>query len=75
MILIRPAREICRQLGGIHRTTLYRWIRNHGFPACKLPNGDLATTEILISEWIRARGQIQLKHNGKIDQPIRENDE
>ncbi len=36
-------------------TTISTWIRIHGFPASKLPNGNLVTSTDLIDKWILAR--------------------
>ena len=38
--------------------TVQRWIKIHGFPACKLPNGNWFTTDSLIDTWILARHEL-----------------
>jgi len=52
--LIVGMREIANHLG-ITRITVYNWVKKHGFPAMKLPNGQRATTEGLIDLWLMAR--------------------
>jgi hypothetical protein len=43
---------------GRNRTTLWRWIRQYGFPAARLPNGDWATTMHLIESWLLERNRL-----------------
>ena len=43
------------QAVGRSKTTTHRWIRLHGFPASKGPNGQYMTTVGLIERWILAR--------------------
>ena len=40
---------------GRHRNTVAQWIRVHGFPASRLPNGRYVTSTALIDSWILAR--------------------
>ena len=49
---------------GRSRSTVIRWINQHSFPACRLPNGCWATTPRLIDRWIlaRRRAQLDLEH-------------
>jgi len=49
---------------GCSAQTIYRWRRHLGFPACKLPNGQLAITYTLIDQWLLARHMEQRK-NGR----------
>lgn len=44
-----------------HPRTISKWIEKHGFPTCKLPNGNVATTDMLINQWILARGDLYRK--------------
>ena len=37
------------------RWTIARWIKSHGFPAARLPNGEYVTTPGLVDSWIIAR--------------------
>lgn len=39
--------------------TIFRWIHNHGLPACKLPNGNWFITDSLIDAWVIARNRAQ----------------
>lgn len=55
--LIIGLAEIGRAVGR-SRTTLWRWIRQYGFPAARLPNGDWATTMDLIERWLLERNRL-----------------
>lgn len=46
--------------------TVKRWIDQHAFPACKLPDGVWACSPALIDQWIWARGRAQQRLCGKI---------
>lgn len=42
---------------GKSRSTIYRWIKDHGLPAAKLPSGHWAITPSLIDSWLLARNR------------------
>ena len=42
---------------GRSRSTIYRWIKDHGLPAAKLPSGHWAITPSLIDSWFLARNR------------------
>ena len=44
---------------GRSKSTIPRWIKDHGFPACKLPSGTWFTSRTLINNWILARRRTQ----------------
>ncbi len=46
--------KICVYMGCTD-TTLRSWIRKHGFPASKMPNGSWASSTALIDLWILSR--------------------
>jgi hypothetical protein len=39
----------------VSQATLYRWLKHHGFPAGKLPNGKWCSSPVLIDAWLMAR--------------------
>jgi hypothetical protein len=43
------------RLFGRSERTLWRWIRDHGFPAAMLPSGDMCTSTTLIDLWLLCR--------------------
>jgi hypothetical protein len=43
------------RLFGRSERTLWRWIRNHGFPAAMLPSGHMCTSTTLIDLWLLGR--------------------
>ena len=47
-------KEIARYCGVCDRTVV-RWRQLHGFPACHLPDGRVATDKYLISQWLLSR--------------------
>jgi hypothetical protein len=51
-LLVGP--EIPRYCG-VTQATLYRWIKQHAFPAGKLPNGKWCTSPGLIDAWLLTR--------------------
>lgn len=46
-------------LFGVHYMTIRNWIKKHGFPASRLPDGTYMTTDSLIDSWILARANQQ----------------
>ena len=54
MYLIKTLNKIAKECG-VCEMTIRRWTKQHGFPACKLPNGVWTTTTGLIDSWIVAR--------------------
>lgn len=44
--------------------TVYYWIRDHEFPAGKLPGGQWTTTESAIEKWLVSRGRVWRKMKG-----------
>jgi len=54
--------EIGQALGRSPRT-IQRWIKQHGLPACKLPNGKWFITNGLIDSWILARRKLMDEYN------------
>ena len=40
---------------GRSERTLWRWIRDHGFPAAMLPSGHMCTSTTLIDLWLLGR--------------------
>jgi hypothetical protein len=40
---------------GCNPSTLRSWIRNHAFPAAKMPNGAIVSSTELIDRWILSR--------------------
>jgi hypothetical protein len=40
-------------------STVRRWHKRHGFPLAKLPNGNWATSQSLIDNWILSRDPLQ----------------
>ena len=48
---------------GRSRWTIARWVKSHGFPAARLPNGEYCTTPGLIDGWIMARRNVEQKRN------------
>jgi hypothetical protein len=40
---------------GVSRMTIQRWMRDHGFPAAKLPDGHVVTSVTLIDLWLLGR--------------------
>ncbi|WP_447983828.1 hypothetical protein [Nitrospira sp. Nam74] len=49
--LLIGTRAICRY-GRISTATFYDWMRNHGLPAAKLPDGRWVTSKVLIDDWV-----------------------
>jgi hypothetical protein len=43
------------RLFGRSERTLWRWIRDHGFPAARLPSGHMCTSTTLIDLWLLGR--------------------
>jgi hypothetical protein len=43
------------RLFGRSERTLWRWIREHGFPAAMLPSGHMCTSATLIDLWLLGR--------------------
>ena len=43
------------RLFGRSERTLWRWIREHGFPAAMLPSGHMCTSTTLIDLWLLGR--------------------
>ena len=43
------------RLFGRSERTLWRWIRDHGFPAAMLPSGHMCTSTTLIDLWLLGR--------------------
>ena len=43
------------EIFGVSRWSVARWIRHHGFPAARLPDGRWFTTMNLIEAWILER--------------------
>lgn len=56
--VISGVRNICAFLR-IGHATLYGWIRAHGFPATRTPEGRWLTSTALIDRWILARVEAQ----------------
>jgi hypothetical protein len=56
--VISGVRSICRYLH-IGPATFYGWIRAHGFPATRTPEGRWITSTALIDGWILARVESQ----------------
>ena len=52
--IIETLPEIAKMVGRSDQT-VRKWIRIHGFPAAKMPNGNWMTTPTLIDKWILAR--------------------
>ena len=50
-LLIEGLEEIGRRCGR-HKNTVSNWIKYHGFPAGKLPDGRWCTTANLIDKWL-----------------------
>ncbi len=64
-LLIETSRKIGEEMGRSPQTIL-RLIKYHGFPACKMPNGNWATTKDLINLWIMNRREEQ-DRTGKVN--------
>ena len=45
------------QLFGVSARTISRWIAQEGFPAARLPQGDLCTSLTLLDLWLMGRLQ------------------
>lgn len=55
-----PTAEICTRVGGVSKSTLYAWVRNHQFPAPipLNPGGSrVAFLESQVNAWIQQRAQ------------------
>ena len=58
--LIVSYKKVAEKLG-VAPLTVHRWVKNHGLPVCKLPNGQAAITTGLIDAWLFTRYIIQQK--------------
>ena len=47
------------QYTGLCMSTLLRYTRSDGFPACHLPDNRMFTTKTLVDQWIMARMTIE----------------
>ena len=56
--LLIGTRAICRY-GRISTATFYDWVRHHGLPAAKLPDGRWVTSKVLIDDWVLGLWQQQ----------------
>src|ERR1700674_5063655 len=50
------------QLFGVSARTISRWIAEEGFPAARLPQGDLCTSLTLLDLWLMRRLQNPVPH-------------
>ena len=48
---------------GKHRNTVSNWIKRHGFPAARGPDGVYMTTHTLIDQWILSRAELSRRRD------------
>jgi len=53
---------------GVTAKTIQSWMKKHGFPVAKLPNGQLAITKTLIDSWLLTRYKIQKEERRQYEQ-------
>ncbi len=61
-------RQISRY-SGLCVSTLIRYRRDHGFPACHLPDKRMFTTKTLVDQWVMARMVVEQELVEKRDYP------
>ena len=58
------------QYTGLCVSTLIRYTRSDGFPACHLPDNRMMTTKTLVDQWIMARMTIEQGLAGAVDNSV-----
>ena len=58
------------QYSGLCVSTLIRYTRSDGFPACHLPDNRMMTTKTLVDQWIMARMTIEQGLAGVVDNSV-----
>ena len=58
------------QYTGLCMSTLIRYTRSDGFPACHLPDNRMFTTKTLVDQWIMARMTIEQGLAGVVDNSV-----
>ena len=62
------------QYTGLCVSTLIRYTRSDGFPACHLPDKRMFTTKTLVDQWIMARMVIEQDLDSPVDNPVDKSD-
>lgn len=62
--LLKGVRQICAYCR-VAPKTWYGWLREHGFPASRLPDGRYVTSMALIDDWVRSLSRQQAPNLGQ----------
>ena len=62
------------QYTGLCMSTLIRYTRSDGFPACHLPDKRMFTTKTLVDQWVMARMVIEQGLDSPVYKPVDKSD-